>query len=319
MTMTRLTSETLHGVWLALLTPWTDADELDESCFADEIRGLAGVGLHGVYTGGTTGEFYAQDNLTFERITKIACHEAHALDMPIQIGCTTTNTRDTQHRIRFAVDAGADGIQVAMPYWLELNDREAIGFFEGVAKAAQDVPIIMYHTSRAKRKLPPTLIGQIVKRVPTLIGLKDSCDASTLRQILQEAGDVSIMGGEAEMLSQIPAGGRGTYSAIAGMNARLVLDLYEACVAGRTADARPLHDAITHMLAEVIIPMYEADGLNDSAVDRLFRELGGGHVGLRCRKPYLSPTAEHVDRLARWCTEHASMLLALEPPLTGNR
>ena len=46
------------------------------------------AGVDGIYTGGTTGEWYAQDDATYERITKLTCDEGHAVGLPVQIGCT---------------------------------------------------------------------------------------------------------------------------------------------------------------------------------------------------------------------------------------
>ncbi|MBW3538711.1 MAG: dihydrodipicolinate synthase family protein [Planctomycetes bacterium] len=87
-----LTSGTLCGVWPALIVPWREDDRLDEERFRSEVRSYAGTGVGGVYTGGTTGEFYAQDDATFERIAAIACEEAHSAGLPVQIGCTALSS-----------------------------------------------------------------------------------------------------------------------------------------------------------------------------------------------------------------------------------
>jgi hypothetical protein len=118
---TRLTRKTLSGVWCALILPWTDRDRLDARRFAREIRGYGGTGVSGVYTGGTTGEFYAQDDATFEQVTEIACAEAHALRLPIQIGASALSTRTTRMRIRTAIRAGAD----ALPEGLKIGQPSA--------------------------------------------------------------------------------------------------------------------------------------------------------------------------------------------------
>jgi len=51
-----LTRKTLHGVWCALITPWTDKDELDQKRYIKEVRSYGSTGVDGIYTGGTTGE-----------------------------------------------------------------------------------------------------------------------------------------------------------------------------------------------------------------------------------------------------------------------
>src|SRR5262245_32405153 len=116
MSIPRLTRQTLRGVWCALIVPWTDADELDARRFRNEIRAYQGTGIHGVYTGGTTGEFYAQDDATFDRIANITCSEGHSIGVPVQIGCTALSTRVARQRIAVAKRAGADAIQIALPF-----------------------------------------------------------------------------------------------------------------------------------------------------------------------------------------------------------
>lgn len=49
-----LTRKNLHGVWCALILPWNDRDQVDLRRLAQEVRGYAGTGVHGVYTGGRT-------------------------------------------------------------------------------------------------------------------------------------------------------------------------------------------------------------------------------------------------------------------------
>jgi len=49
--------------------------------------------VHGIYTGGSSGRFYAQDDRTFERITAVACRGEHAIGVPVEIGCTALSTR----------------------------------------------------------------------------------------------------------------------------------------------------------------------------------------------------------------------------------
>ena len=115
----KLTRQNLHGVWCALIVPWNDRDEFDERRFVQEVRAYANTGIHGVYTGGTTGEYYAQDDATFERITALLCEHGHGIGVPVQAGCTTLSTRTAKQRIRVALRHKADAIQIAYPFWLE--------------------------------------------------------------------------------------------------------------------------------------------------------------------------------------------------------
>lgn len=304
-----LTRQTLHGVWSALIIPWTDRDELDARRYAAEVRSYAGTGVHGVYTGGTTGEFYAQDDRTYERITWMTCTEAHAVGLPVQIGVSALSTRTTRQRIQVARHAGADAIQVALPFWLELKDDEVKRFVHEIAAEAGRIPIILYLTSRSKRKVAPALFGELAAEVPTFIGTKDT--GSSVRQVramLKQAPDIAIFGGE-DFFERIPAGGRGGYCSITGFNARKIVELYELCAAGRLREARPLATSVHRFLHGALLPLVREQGLWDSAVDRIQRVAGGGNVGVRCQSPYRSGTAKHVQQVLAWCRKHTPELL----------
>lgn len=305
----RLNRKNLHGVWCALIVPWNASGTVDARRFAREIRAYGNTGVHGVYTGGTTGEFYAQTDATYERITEIACAEAHASGLPIQIGATALSTLTARRRIRHAVRSGADAIQIALPFWLELKDDEVLRFVREIADEAGSTPIVLYLTSRSKRKVAPPLFGELAAAVPTFIGTKDTgSDVATVRALLQAAPDVAIFGGE-DFVERIPAGGRGGYCSITGFNARKVVQLYELCAAGRMEEAKPLADAIHRYLYEALIPLVKEQGLWDSAVDRIQRVAGGVDVGVECQSPYRSGTAAHVRQVIAWVRKHTPDLL----------
>jgi dihydrodipicolinate synthase/N-acetylneuraminate lyase len=304
-----LSRKTLHGVWCALILPWNDRDELDARRFAQEVRSYGGTGVHGVYTGGTTGEFYAQDDDTFERVARIACEQAHEAGLPVQIGASALSTRTARRRIRVALKAGADAIQMALPFWLELKDDEAMRFVREIAAEAGKTPIVLYLTGRSKRKLGPEMLGEIAREVPTFIGTKDTgLDVAGLKAVLKAAPDIAVFGGE-DFYAKLPAGGRGGYCSITGFNAPKVAELYRLCAAGRLAEAKPLADALHRYLHEALIPMVQKEGLWDSAVDRVQRVAGGGVVGIRCQSPYRSATEQHVENLIAWVRAHTPELL----------
>ena len=170
-----------------------------------EVRSYGSTGVYGIYTGGTTGEWYAQDDATFERISRITCDEGHAVGLPVQIGCTAMSTRTARQRIRIAKRARADAIQIALPFWLELKDDEVVRFVREIADEAGKTPIILYLTSRSKRKLSPELLGRIAHQVPTFIGTKDTgCDVAGLKAMLKKAPDIAIFGGE-DFFTKVPA------------------------------------------------------------------------------------------------------------------
>lgn len=304
-----LTRQTLRGVWSALILPWTDRDNLDGRRFAREIRSYAGTGVSGVYTGGTTGEFYALDDATYEKSTWIACREAHGIGLPVQIGVSALSTRTVNQRIRIAKKHKADAVQVAIPFWLELKDDEVKRFVAEIATVAGETPIVLYVTGRSKRRIGPALYGQLANENPTFIGTKDTgLDVKGLKAILRKAPDIAIFGGE-DFFEKLPAGGKGGYCSVTGFNAAKVVELHDLCAAGRMQEAEPLAVAMRRFVHEGLVPMVTRQGLWDSAIDRIQRVAGGGVVGLRCQSPYRSGSEKDVRRVIAWCRRNTPELL----------
>ncbi len=313
---TTLTRANLRGVWAALITAWNDNDTLDEAAFDRHVRRYAATGVHGVYTGGTTGEFYAQDDTTFERVTRIACQAAHAASVSVQIGCTALSTRTAIGRAKLAVAAGADAIQIALPFWLALKNDEAASFLYDVAQAVFPTPIVLYHTDRAKFKFNPAQIAELAGKIPTLVGTKDGgCDLEALDMMHKLVPDLAIFGGEGDLTTRMARGGRGTYSSVVGLSPRALLKLYALCESGQFAKAQTIQTAIHDVIHEVALMWVKRDGLWDSALDRIFYAAGGGEVGLRCQSPLRSGNMEHVREMTRWCEVHAPYLVNDKMPL----
>ena len=306
----RLTAATLRGVWPALLTPWTDDDRIDETALVTEIHAFAAAKVAGIYTGGTAGEFYAQDDSTFSQLAHIVCRTARAVGLAVQIGCTALSTRTVCARIAIAREYRADAVQVALPFWLTLGDDEVLQFFSAIANAAGETPIVFYQTPRAKRRVDPPLLGQVARATPTLIGIKDTtADEAMFQAMHRDAPDVSIFGADCRLIERMSLGGTGTYSSLAGLHADYMLRYCDLCEQRRFEEALPLERLCQRLMSEVLIPMVRDEHLYDSAVDRVQRVAGGGACGLRCAGPYRSPTVEHVARVTQWCRMHAPELL----------
>lgn len=309
----RLNAGSLRGVWAALLTPWAEEERLDEAKVVAEVRSYAAAGVHGVYTGGTSGEHYAQDDASFARLTKVVCRAAGEAGVPVQIGCTALSTRTVVSRIEVAAAEGADAVQLALPFWLALNDQEVLQFFADVASAGGKMPLVLYQTLRAKRRIDPPLLGHVSAATPTLIGVKDTlADLPTFQAMRRDAPHLSIFGADCRLIERIRHGGRGTYSSLVGLSPAKMLHYFHLCEQGRFADASLLEDLFRRLMNEVLLPMVRDEGLNDSAVDRVQRAAGTGNAGdacLRCAKPYRSAKPEHVTRVIDWCRRNAPALL----------
>ena len=64
-----LTREQLKGMWVSVPTEWDEDGDFDERTFRDQVAMLIDAEPHGLFTTGTTGEFYALDWEEFRAVT----------------------------------------------------------------------------------------------------------------------------------------------------------------------------------------------------------------------------------------------------------
>ena len=63
--MSRLTAKTLYGIWAGVTMCWDSQDRFDEKPYRANTEAMCRAGVHGIYTTGSTGEFYALDDDEF--------------------------------------------------------------------------------------------------------------------------------------------------------------------------------------------------------------------------------------------------------------
>ena len=309
--MNPFTQEALHGVWSAMPTPWKKDGSLDRKIFAADIARVCDAGVHGIYTGGTTGEFYAQDFDLFCEVNEWMVKTAHGHGTPMQAGCTALDTAQAQKRAAVARKIGADVIQIALPFWLELDDEEVVAFFEAIAEAAGATPIVHYDTGRSKRRISPQLYQRICKRVPTLWGTKfGSSDLWAIKCIASVNPGLSVFTGESIFASATPMGATGMYSAFVNVNPKWMLNYYDACRLGDWQRAFHLQDEACMLLLG--LNRLATPNLQDTALDRLLGQLAGF---LKCplagKPPYRSGTKEDLRRWRTWVKEKLPHVLEL--------
>ena len=303
----------LRGLWAALPTPWSHDGRLDREVFQHDITRICRAAIHGVYSGGTTGEFYAQDFARFVEINECLVQTSHANGKPVQCGCTALSTRQAVERVRYARSIGADAIQIALPFWLELDDDETLQFFEDIASAAGDLPIIHYDTIRSKRRITPDHYARICERVPTLQGTKfGGADLHAIRQITLANPRLRVFTGEHILASGAPVGVTGSYSSVVLINPEWMADYYNACREANWPKAFACQEVVCKLFA-AFPKCFQTPRLQDTAVDRIFGQLGGV---LRCpltgEKPYRHGTPDDLARLKEWAKKEI-------PELLGNK
>jgi len=297
-----LTREQFVGPWAGLPIAWSDDGGLDEPTYRGDVARCCAAGMPGVYTGGTTGEFYALEFEEFCAVADATIAECHNAGAPAMIGCTAPWTAGVIRRARYAADAGADAIQVALPFWLEVPDDRVVPFFAEVSAAVPGMPMTIYETLRAKKAISVELHRQIHEAVPAVIGVKanDGTPGKTPEGCAAISQWYNVFVGEPSLSQLGPCGAVGTCSSLVYQNPRLVLRAYELLRERRWNELRRWTGRFGRMIREGLAPAFAA-GLMDSALDRILgRSAGFLRTSLHCRAPYPSATPELLEAFRAW-------------------
>jgi len=306
-----LTRDNLIGPWAGLPVAWTNDDTFDEETYRGNVRRCCEIGMPGVYTGGTTGEFYAMEFDEFKTVARATVEECKAHDTPVIIGCTSTYTRGVLRRMEVAGELGADGVQIALPFWMPMDPDAITGFFQDVRRGLGDMVLTVYETQRAKVTLTLEQHKAVKDTIPNYLMVKaneqtlgftpDGCEA------LSEF--VNVFVGEHVWDELGPRGAIGCCSALVYWDPRVIL-LHWKNLKSKNWDAVNACCKKLKKFGAFYGSQFGSRGILDSAGDRMGGVAGGFlQTNLHSRGPYKGVTPDDVETLRQWFRENFPEML----------
>ena len=131
------------GIWTPVVTPLNSDGSVRWDGLSDVIETLVTAGVHGLISGGSTGENYAQ---TVEERIEIArfTHRKLKGRLPLVVGTGAMLTSDSIALAEAAHEIKADGILLASPPYAVPTDRENALNALAIDRAA-DLPVMLYN------------------------------------------------------------------------------------------------------------------------------------------------------------------------------
>jgi len=309
----KLTRENFTGPWAGLPVAWTDEDQFDEATYRSNVANCCQAGIPGIYSGGTTGEFYAMELDEFKQVATATVEVCHAHQKFAMIGCTSTYTLGAIRRAEYAATIGADAIQIALPFWMEVDERQIVPFFQEVSAAANAIPISIYETTRAKYVLTLAQHRQIHEAVPNYLMVKSN--AKTLGVTAEGCRSLSelvnVFVDESLWFQLGPNGARGSCSALVHWNPRIILSMWSEFEKKNWDSVGRWHEKI-EALHQFLFSQFGPRGFTDTAFDRLGSAASGFmSSNLRSRGPYPSAVEQDAVVLRNWYENHFPEMLVL--------
>ena len=311
--MLPLSASEIVGNWATVLLPINADDSIDWGRLETQIDALVEAGVNGIYTNGTTGEFWSQTEAEFHRLCGLVFERCELAGMPFQLGACHVSPQLTLGRIRRAREFNPGAIQVTLPDWWKPNDDEIIATLQRFAEAAAPVGLVLYNPPHAKRLLSPKDFGRIKKIVPQMVGVKVAGgDEKWYQSMRNETTGLSVFVPGHHLATGLKLGAHGSYSNVACLHPQGSQAWFERM---RTApqEAFDLERRIQDFMNRHVVPFRDVHGFSNFALDKLLAAIGNWcDTGTRVRWPYRSIPESEADRLRPIALEMLPELLIYE-------
>ncbi len=224
----------IRGIIPAMITPMTEDEELDEPGLKRLIDCLIEQGVHGIFTVGTAGEFWA---LTPEEKRRVYAWTVDYTDgrVPAYVGTCANSIREAVLLAQYAQEAGADCLSVLTPNFITPNGEEMFAHFGAIAKAV-DLPILLYDLpARTGNGLSVDLVVRLAETFENIVGIKDSSgDFTQTLEYLRRApeGFRVVMGRDTLIYTALTHGAVAGIAASANVAPELGVGIYERYLEG---------------------------------------------------------------------------------------
>jgi dihydrodipicolinate synthase/N-acetylneuraminate lyase len=246
----------IKGVIVPILTLYHRSEGVDRLAMQALADFLIECGVHALFPGGTTGEGPLLSLAERMKLAEI-CVEAARGRVPVIVHTGALTTADTVTLTRHALSAGAQAAAIMPPFFYHHTDQGLIRHYETVAGQSADFPLYLYnYPAVSNNTLTAGLVAELARRIPNLVGMKDSGGGLELLSAcatLKDGQFNTASGSDRQILAAIQAGFDACVSGNANVVPELVVSLYTAARAGNWVYAQALQakvDAVRQILRD---------------------------------------------------------------------
>ena len=131
------------GIYTPIITAHDADGNIDFAGFEQQVDYLVSAGVHGIISGGSTGEYYAQTIEERQQLARLA-HQIIDGRVPLIVGTGAIQLKDSQAMAATAAEIGADAILVGTPPYAVPTERENALNALAIDRIA-NLPVMLYN------------------------------------------------------------------------------------------------------------------------------------------------------------------------------
>ena len=270
-----MTDIDFSGVFPAMVTPFTEDNEIDTETLREDAQRLETAGVDGLVPVGSTGESATLSHA--EHVEVIEAVVDAVEDVPVIAGTGSNNTAEALDLSQQAADAGADALLLISPYY---NKPEPEGMYDHYRQVADaiDLPQIVYNVpSRTGRNIAVETAVRLAEH-DNIRGYKAaSGDLNRISEVVERTReeDFAVLSGDDGLtLPTLSVGGHGAISVVANVEPERTCAMVGAALEGDYEFARRLHHELAPLVRQLFvetnpIPVKAAMEIRDYAPGRI--------------------------------------------------
>ncbi|WP_414468558.1 4-hydroxy-tetrahydrodipicolinate synthase [Methanobacterium sp. ACI-7] len=237
----------LEGTIVAMVTPYTKSDEIDEEGIRENINYLIEKGVDGILAAGTTGESATISHDEHRKLVDILIDEVNGRITTIA-GAGSNSSKEALGLVKHAEDTGADAALVITPYYNKPQPHGLVEHYRLMNDSA-DIPIVVYNVpSRTGTDIDVDTIGKVAQ-FDNIVAIKEANpDMDKISKIVKKIQEVDqtdnfvILSGNDDLtLPMIAMGGKGVISVVGNVDPARMSQMVNYALEGNFKDAAKVH------------------------------------------------------------------------------
>jgi len=260
----------LEGTTVAMVTPFTKEDGVDDEGMRENINYLIDRGVNGLLAAGTTGESATITHDEQRKMIDILVDEVNGKVKAIA-GAGSNSSKEALGLVQHAENAGADAALVITPYY---NKPQQHGLYEHykMLEESTNIPIIVYNVpSRTGTDIDVDTIVKVAK-LDKIVAIKEANPdmdkvSATIKKLMdQDVKEFMVLSGNDNLtLPMISMGAKGVISVVANVDPARMSQMVNAALKGDFVTAEKLHYELYDLMKVLFIesnPVPAKDSLN---------------------------------------------------------
>jgi len=259
----------LEGTIVAMVTPFNDKDEVNETGIRENINYLIDRGVDGVLAAGTTGESATITHDEQRKMIDIMVDEVNGRVKCIA-GAGSNSSKEALGLVKYAESAGADAALVITPYYNKPQPHGLYMHYRMLAEST-NIPLIVYNVpSRTGTDIDVDTIAKVAE-LDNIIAIKEANpDLDKVSQIMKKLESVDsdfrvISGNDNLTLPMISLGAKGVISVLANVDPARMSKLVQSALDGNYTEAMCIHYELYDLMKVLFIesnPVPTKEALN---------------------------------------------------------